>query len=195
MPHSFSLCPCHQCACLPRPRTPTLRVNFGNWKGATPAAGGVAAGAASPSAPVVSACRRQTGRQRVFAGQQSESDRDLSSPRDAELLSKRVAVGLCRPGRDAESVPDLFVRQALCDQLDHLPLPRGDAGRISECLHDGRVRSLGSTRYRPKGVSPRQRATGCSTSDSTSEPASATVSPISCSSARAGDSSGRWYSS
>jgi hypothetical protein len=143
---------------LVAPAATKLRANPGDWKGATPAAEGVAAGAASPSAPVVSACRRQSGCQRVFARQDPECDRYLPSPRDAELLSKRVTVGFRGSRRDAERDADLLVRHALRDQFDDLPLPRGDAGRISECLHDGRVGSRAPSRYRPKGVSQKPPA-------------------------------------
>ena len=83
------------------------------------------------------------GRQRVLTRQQSERDRDLSPPRNAELLPQHVAMRLRRPRRDAEYEPDLVVRQALRDQLDHLALPGGDAGGISECLHAARLRSRG----------------------------------------------------
>jgi hypothetical protein len=36
-------------------------------------------------------------------------------------------MSLRRPRRNAEYEPDLVVRQTLRDQLDHLPLPQGDA--------------------------------------------------------------------
>ena len=88
---------------------------------------GFAAGASSPSAPVVGSCRRQTVCQRVLARQQSERDWNLSTPRNAELLPEHVAVSLRRPRRDPEHEPDLVVRQTLRDQFDDLLLPRGDA--------------------------------------------------------------------
>ncbi len=113
----------------------TLRRRRREWKGLDARDGGVVAGVASPSAPVVSSRRRQARCQRVFSRQQSEGDRDLPASRHAELLAKHVAVGLCRSRRDAEDQTYLVVRQTLCDQLDHLSLPCGDTGWISECLH------------------------------------------------------------
>src|SRR5258708_1667092 len=102
------------------------------WEGAgRPRHEGVAAGASSPSAPVVGTRRLQAARQRVLARQQSERDRNLSPPRNAELLPEHVAVGLGRPRRDPEHESDLVVRQTLRDQLDDLPLPRGNARRIT----------------------------------------------------------------
>jgi hypothetical protein len=92
-----------------------------------PAAEGFAAGAASPSAPVVGSCRLQAACQGVLARQQSERDWDLSPPRNTELLPEHVAVSLGRARRDAELETDLVVRQTLRNQLDDLPLPRGDA--------------------------------------------------------------------
>jgi hypothetical protein len=96
-------------------------------KGAgAPAAEGYAADAASPSAPVVGSRRLQAVRQRVFAGQQTERDRDLPPSRNAELLSEDVGVRFRRPRRDAELESDLVVRQTLGDQFDDLALSVGN---------------------------------------------------------------------
>jgi hypothetical protein len=65
-------------------------------------------------------------RQRVFARQQPESDRDLPPPRYAQLLSEDVAVCFRRAGRDAELEADLVVRQALGDQFHDLALSVGN---------------------------------------------------------------------
>ena len=97
------------------------------WEGLDARGGGIAAGATSPSAPVVSSGRRQARCQRVFTREQSEGDRDLPAARDAQLLPQNVAVSLRRPRRDAESDADFVVRQTLGDQLDDLALTRSDA--------------------------------------------------------------------
>src|SRR6266404_4611921 len=96
-------------------------------RGWTPAAEGVAAGASSPSAPVVGTRRLQAARQRVLARQQAERDWDVPPPRNAELLPEYVAMSLGGSWRDTEHQPDFVVRQTLRDQLDDLPLPRGYA--------------------------------------------------------------------
>src|SRR5207302_10264074 len=84
------------------------------WEGAgRPRHEGGAAGASSPSAPVVGTRRLQAACQRVLPRQQSECDRTLAQPRNAELLPEHVAVGLGRPRRDPEHQPDLVVRQTL----------------------------------------------------------------------------------
>ena len=57
--------------------------------------------------------------------------RDVPTSGDAQLLAEDVAVRLRRPRGDAELVPDLVVRQPLCNQLHHLPLPIRDRGGIS----------------------------------------------------------------
>ena len=75
--------------------------------------------------------RRQAVRQRVLARQQSVRDWDLPPTRHPELLPEHVAVGLRRPGRDAQRHANLVVRQTLRDQLDNLSLARGDARRVS----------------------------------------------------------------
>src|SRR3954447_2355360 len=92
-----------------------------------PAAEGFAAGAASPSAPVVGSRRLEAACQRVLTRQQSERDRDLSPPGNAELLSQHVTVSLRGARRNAELETDLVVRQTLRDQFDDLPLTGGDA--------------------------------------------------------------------
>ena len=107
----------------------TLFVEALDWKGATPAAEGVAAGAASPSAPVVGSRRLQACRQRVLSRQQPERDRNLPPSRHAQLLPQHVAMRLRRPRRDAETASDLLVRATVSDQLDHLTLPIRDDGR------------------------------------------------------------------
>ena len=71
--------------------------------------------------------RLQAGRQRVLSREQPERDRNLPAPRHAQLLPQDVAVRLRRSRRDAEHEADLLVRQPLRDQLDDLPLARGDA--------------------------------------------------------------------
>src|SRR5579862_3572167 len=67
--------------------------------------------------------RRELAGKGVFACERPERGRDLPPSRDSELLAQDVAVRLGRPRGDAESLPDLFVRAAPCDQLDHLALP------------------------------------------------------------------------
>src|SRR3954470_12303344 len=118
--------------------------------GPAPAGEGFAAGAASPSAPVLGTRRSQPPRQRVLTRQQPEGDWNLPPPRDAELLPQDVAVRLRRPWRNAEHQPDLLVRQALCDQLDHLALTGRNAVWISDCQHVARLRRRCQPRYRPK---------------------------------------------
>jgi hypothetical protein len=56
-------------------------------------------------------------------------DRDLSPPRDTELLPQRVGMRLRRPRRDAKAPADLVVRASGRYQLDDLPLTLGDRGR------------------------------------------------------------------
>ena len=83
--------------------------------------------AAVPS--VHGARRRQPEavRKRVLACEEPEGDWDLSTPGDAKLLSKHVAMRLCRSWRDAESLADFLVGTPSGDQFDHLPLSRRNA--------------------------------------------------------------------
>ena len=126
-------------------------------KGPDARGGGIAAGATSPSAPVVGSRRRQAGRQRVFARQQPEGDRDLPPSRDAQLLPQNVAVSFRRSRRDAENEADLVVRQALGDQLDDLALAGVMPDGLRSACMGPRVRSGAQTRHRPKGVSRGRR--------------------------------------
>lgn len=83
--------------------------------------------AGEPSRDHVAAPRRQ----RILAGEQPVGDRDLAATPHAELLPKHVAMGLRRPGGNAESQADLVVRATRCDECDDLALPRRYRGRPS----------------------------------------------------------------
>jgi hypothetical protein len=61
-------------------------------------------------------------RKRVFARQEAVRDGNLPSPRDPQLLPQHVAVSLRSPGRDAQALPDFFIRAPGRDQLDDLAL-------------------------------------------------------------------------
>lgn len=71
-------------------------------------------------------------RERILACEEAICDRYLSSPRDAELLAKDIAVRLRRSRGDPESLADLLVGATGGNQLDHLALAirdaRGDLG-------------------------------------------------------------------
>jgi hypothetical protein len=95
-----------------------------------PTAGG-RLGRGLPSAPIVGSRQLEALLQRVIAGQESVCERDLPPPVDAELLPQDIAMGLRCARGDAQGLPELVVRQALGDQLDHLSLTRGDRVGIS----------------------------------------------------------------
>src|SRR5215213_3413366 len=64
--------------------------------------------------------------ERVFAGKRAIRRRDLAPPRHTELPPQYVRMSFRRPGRDAELLPDLYVRAPGCDQLHDLTLTLGD---------------------------------------------------------------------
>src|SRR5205814_3083578 len=84
---------------------------------------------AVPSGPASGTPGSEALRERVVAGQFSVRARDLSTPRDAELLPQDIAMRLRRPWRDAEPLSNLFVRVPGRDQLDDLLLSRSQNGR------------------------------------------------------------------
>jgi hypothetical protein len=61
--------------------------------------------------------------ERVVARYRAVRSWDLAPPRDAEFLPQSVSVCLCRSRRDAEPLPDFFVRAAYCDQAYDFHLP------------------------------------------------------------------------
>src|SRR5215208_3431259 len=83
--------------------------------------------------------------------------RNLSSPRDAELLTKRVRMRLRGARRDSEALADFVVRASCRNELDHLPLALGDrrsvvtnraehgrdanSGSVRRLLTEGRIRT------------------------------------------------------
>jgi hypothetical protein len=71
-----------------------------------------------------------SNRQRVFARQQPERNRDLAPARHAELLPQNVAVRLGGPRGDPEPCSDLLVRASSCDEGDYLPLTCGYRRRL-----------------------------------------------------------------
>src|SRR5690348_3975604 len=81
-----------------------------------------------PSAPVVGQGRLEALREGVVSGQEPIGDRDLPSFRYAQFLPQDVAMGFRGAGGDAQSLTDLVVRAAGCDQLDDLALSLRDAG-------------------------------------------------------------------
>src|SRR2546421_11387471 len=91
---------------------------------------------AVPSVPASGTPGSEALRERVVAGQFSVRARDLSTPRDAELLPQDVAMRLRRPWRDAEPLSNLFVRVPGRAQLDDLLLSRSHNGRA--CLQHRR---------------------------------------------------------
>src|SRR5881397_2647471 len=82
-----------------------------------------------PSVPGCGGSRSEASRERVVAGEEPIGDGNLTPSGDPELLPKDVAMRLRRSRRDAESLADLVVREAGCDQLDNLALPVGDLQR------------------------------------------------------------------
>ena len=109
-------------------------------EGAAPEAGKIRPRAPDlPSAPVVGFRQRESVCQRVLAGQDPECDRDLAAARDTELLSQSITVRFRSSRGDTELDPDLVVREAQGDELDHLPLTGSDQCRFEECLHGARV--------------------------------------------------------
>jgi hypothetical protein len=87
---------------------------------------GTRAGPGLPSAPSADRGRRELTGEGVLPRERPEGGRNLPPPRDSELLSKDVAVRLCRAGRDPEALSHFVVRAAECDQPDHLQLPLGE---------------------------------------------------------------------
>ena len=79
-----------------------------------------------PSVPGCGGSGSEASCERVVAGQEPIRDGDLTPSGHAELLPEHVAMRLRRPRRDAQPLPDLVVRETLCDQLDDLALPIGD---------------------------------------------------------------------
>jgi hypothetical protein len=53
-------------------------------------------------------------------------ERDMSSPRDAELRPEDVGMGLGSSRRYAQALRDLSVGASLCDQLNHLSLAESE---------------------------------------------------------------------
>ncbi len=87
----------------------------------------VAATGAEPSAPVVvGVSRLEALCQGVVAREHPIRQRNLPSPRHAELQPQRVAVCFRRSRRDPELDAYLFVRATSRDQFDDLLLTRGD---------------------------------------------------------------------
>ena len=107
---------------------------------------------AVPSAPVVGSRGGKAPCEGVVTRQKPVGKRNLPPPGDTKLLSEDIAVSLCRPGGDAELLPELLVRQALGNEFDHLPLSAGDRCGIDERLHKTRLGRACRDHHCPKGV-------------------------------------------
>src|SRR6185503_18894056 len=125
-----------------RPRSETLLLR--QPLVTTVAGGGPALGVGpehgSPSAPGAGKGRRKLTCEGVLAGERFERGRNLPPPRHAELLAQHVAVRLGRPGRDAETLSDLFVRAPARDQRNDLELALGQVGLCLVCASHGSAR-------------------------------------------------------
>jgi hypothetical protein len=84
---------------------------------------------AVPSVPASGGSGGEASRERVVAGQFSIRERDLSPPRDTELLAQDIAMRLRRPWRDAQPLSNFLIGAACRDQLDDLLLSRSQNGR------------------------------------------------------------------
>ena len=75
--------------------------------------------AGGPSVPQADRGRPEAWGERILAGQRTERDRDLSTPRTAKLLAENVAVGFRCSRRDPETTCEFLVRTACGDQFDY----------------------------------------------------------------------------
>ena len=75
---------------------------------------------------------------RVLARRVAKRRRDLPAPRDSQLRAQDVGVRLRRSRRDTQPLGDLHIRATLGDQLDDLPLPRGELDAFAESSHGPR---------------------------------------------------------
>jgi len=79
-----------------------------------------------PSVPRIGRSRAEALVERVISRDQPIGGRDLSTPRNAELLAQDIRVRLRSTWRDAEAVTDLLVGASRRDQRDDFALSLGD---------------------------------------------------------------------